>query len=92
MDKRREVLVDGITVDNKPGRQVITGDDRDGNFCAAIFRNDDDAMPDMTADELEQARRYIIHGEGLVPVRKWRHHTYGIDTRVIALRPVVADR
>ena len=25
----------------------------------------------MTADELNQARRYIIHGEGTAPVRWW---------------------
>ena len=92
MDKRWEVLVDGIAVDNKPSSPIITGDNCDGNFYAAIFANDDDAMPDMTTNELEQARRYIIHGEGLVPVRKWRHRTYGIDTRVVTLRPVAAER
>ena len=36
-----------------------------------------EAMPDMTADELEQVRRYIIHGEGTVPVRKWRERKPG---------------
>ena len=66
-----DVLVDGITVDNRPGRPVISADAKDENFYAAIFGNDDDAIPDMTADELEQARHYIIRGEGVIPVRKW---------------------
>jgi hypothetical protein len=70
--KRYEVLVDGIAVDNRPGRPVITADAKDKDFYAAIFGNDDDAMPDMTADELEQARQYIIHGKGAMPVRRWR--------------------
>jgi hypothetical protein len=79
--KRYEVLVDGIAVDNRPGRPVIRADANDKSFCAAIFGNDDDAMPDMTTDELEQARRYIIHGEGAVPVRKWRERK--LDPRVL---------
>jgi len=75
--KRYEILVDGIAVDSRPGRPVIKADAKDTNFCAAIFSNDDEAMPDMTADELEQVRRYIIHGEGTVPVRKWRERKPG---------------
>ena len=51
--KRYEILVDGIAVDSRPGRPVIKADAKDRNFCAAIFSNDDEAMPDMTADELE---------------------------------------
>ena len=70
--KRYDVLVDGIAVDSRPGGPVITADAKDRNFHAAIFGNDDEAMPDMTADELEQARRYIIHGEGAIPIRRWR--------------------
>jgi hypothetical protein len=66
-----DVLVDGIAVDNRLGRPVIIADAKDENFYAAIFGNDDDAIPDMTADELEQAREYIIRGEGVMPVRKW---------------------
>ena len=72
LEKRYEVLVDGIAVDNRPGRPVIAGDAKDKEFHAAIFGNDDGAIPDMTADEVKQARRYIIHGAGAVPVRKWR--------------------
>ena len=78
--KRYDVLVDGITVDNRPGRPVITADDRDGKFHAAIFLNDDGAVGDMTADELEQTRRYIIRGEGTVPIRKWRERK--LDARI----------
>src|SRR4029077_13589327 len=66
-----DVLVDGIAVDNRPGRQFISADAKDENFYSAIFDNDNDAIPDMTADELEQARHYIIRGEGVMPVRKW---------------------
>jgi hypothetical protein len=72
MTRRYEVLVDGIAVDNRPGRPVIAGDAKDKEFHTAIFGNDDGAIPDMTADEVKQARRYIIHGAGAVPVRKWR--------------------
>ena len=32
-----------------------------------------DAVPDMTPDELEQAREYVIRGVGTVPVRKRAH-------------------
>ena len=71
MAKCCDVLVDGIAVDNRPGRPVISADAKDENFYTAIFGNDDDAIPDMTADELEQARQYIIRGEGVMPVRKW---------------------
>jgi hypothetical protein len=84
MVQRYEVLVDGITVDNRLGRPVITADIKDNKFYAAIFHKDDDAVPDMTADELAQARQYIIHGEGAAPVRKWRRHWDGIDPRVVA--------
>ena len=71
MAKCYDVLVDGIVVDNRPGGPVISADAKDNNFYAAIFGNDDDAIPDMTADKLEQAREYIIRGEGVMPVRKW---------------------
>ena len=72
LDRRVEVLVDGIAVDNRPGHPVISADGKDGRFHAAVFGNDDDALPDVTADELAQVRRYILRGEGTMPVRKWR--------------------
>jgi hypothetical protein len=82
MARRYEVLVDGIAVDNRPGRPVIASDAKDGKFHAAIFGNDDGAIPDMTADELAQARRYILHGQGGVPVRKWRELKLVPRTRI----------
>ena len=82
MEQRHEVLVDGIAVDNRPGRPVIAGDAKDSKFHAAIFGNDDGAIPDMTADELAQARRYILHGLGGVPVRKWRELKLVPRTRI----------
>jgi hypothetical protein len=82
MEQRHEVLVDGIAVDNRPGRPVIARDAKDGKFHAAIFGNDDGAIPDMTADELAQARRYILHGQGGVPVRKWRELKLVPRTRI----------
>ena len=69
MEQRHEVLVDGIAVDNRPGRPVIAGDAKDGKFHAAIFGNDDAAVPDLTAEELRQLRQYIIRRKGGLPVR-----------------------
>jgi hypothetical protein len=46
---------------------VITADVKDPKFYAAIFGNDDGAAPDITAEQLDQARRYIIQGEGTAP-------------------------
>src|SRR4029077_11680252 len=71
MEKCCGVLVDGIAVDNRAGCPVISADGRDENFYAAIFGKDDDSIPDMTPDALEQARLYISRGEGEMPVRKW---------------------
>jgi hypothetical protein len=51
---------------------VVTADAKDPDFFAAIFGNDGSAAPDMTPDELQQARRYVIHGEGTAPVSKRR--------------------
>jgi len=81
MEKCCDVLVDGIAIDNRPGRPVISADARDENFYAAIFGNDDDAIPDMAPDDLEQAREYIIRGEGEMPVRKWHM------VRTVATKP-----
>ena len=66
------MLLCGILVEAQAST-VITADVKDPKFFAAIFGNDDDAVPDMTADELEQARQYIIHGQRAMPVRKWWH-------------------
>ena len=56
----------------RPGHPVITADSKDSGFHAAIFGDDDAALPDVTSDELIQVRRYILRGEGTMPVRKWR--------------------
>lgn len=50
---------------------VITADVQDPKFHIAIFGNDDSAVTDMTPDELQEARRYIVQGEGEAPVRWW---------------------
>ena len=53
----------GLLVDAEAST-VISADVKDPKFHAAIFGNDKTAVPEMTADELQQARRYIIEGEG----------------------------
>jgi hypothetical protein len=50
---------------------VISADVKDPEFHNAIFGKDDSSMSDMTGQELQQARRYIIQGEGEAPVRWW---------------------
>jgi len=64
------MLLCGILVEAE-ANWVITADVKDLQFFAAIFRNGDSAVPDMTAQELKQARQYIIHGKGTAPVRWW---------------------
>jgi hypothetical protein len=56
---------------------VISADVPDPKFHAAIFGHDDSPVPDMRPEELQQTRRYIIHGDGTVPVRKCWHHPHG---------------
>jgi hypothetical protein len=65
------MLLCGILLEPQ-ANPAITADAKDSSFFAAIFGNDDSAVPDMTPDQLKQARRYIIHGEGSVPTRKRR--------------------
>jgi hypothetical protein len=48
----------------------MAADVKDPRFYAAIFGNDDRAAPDLTAEELHQARQYIVHGKGNSPVRQ----------------------
>ena len=50
---------------------VISADVKDPEFHNAIFGNDESSMSDMTLQELQQARRYIIQGEGEAPVCWW---------------------
>jgi hypothetical protein len=64
------VMLCGLLLE--PGAShVISADAKDPKFFAAIFRDDDSAVPDMTAEELNQARRYIIYAEGTAPIRWW---------------------
>ena len=90
MDRCFGVLADGIAVDNTPGGSVIVADDKDKDFHAAIFQRDDEAMPDMAPEELEQARHYILEGEGAAPARRWRHYTQATNGRVVDLHPSAA--
>ena len=60
------MLLCGILIEPEAAT-VITADVKDPRFFAAIFESDDSAAPDMMPDELKQARRYVIQGEGTVP-------------------------
>jgi hypothetical protein len=62
-----EVLADGIAVDRK-ARHGITADAGDPEYYAAIFLNDDRAVPDLPPQELKQLRQYIIRRKGGVPI------------------------
>ena len=66
----------GLLVDAHTS-SVISADVKDPKFHAEIFGHDDSPVPDMRPEELQQTRRYIIHGEGTVPIRKCRHHLHG---------------
>ena len=60
----------GLLVEAQSSR-VISADVKDPKFHIAIFGNDDSSVSDMAAQELQQARQYIIQGEGEAPVRWW---------------------
>src|SRR5436190_14721329 len=68
MNKGSGMLLYGLLIEAQAS-SVITADVKDPKFHAAIFRGKNDAAPDMTAEELEQARQYIIHGKGSSAVR-----------------------
>jgi hypothetical protein len=86
-----KVLVDGITIDDRPKRPVIAADAGDNRFYAAVFNDDDDAIDDATSEELDQLRRYILFGSGVMPVRKWRRAKPTIDPAVVASVPSAAQ-
>jgi hypothetical protein len=71
MNKGSGMLLCGLLIEAQAS-SVITADVKDPKFHTAIFGGNDDAAPDMTTEELRQARRYIIHGEGSSPIRWWR--------------------
>jgi len=63
-----EVVADGITVGEQTVGLIIVSDAKDPAFFAAIFKNDNNAMSDMRALDLERLRRYVISGEGELPM------------------------
>lgn len=64
------MLLCGLLVEAQTST-FITADVKDPKFHAAMLGNADSAVPDMTPEELEQARRYIVEGEGKGPARWW---------------------
>jgi len=84
IEKGSKVLVDGITVDDRAELPVIVADAGDHKFYAAIFDDDDDAVDDMT-EELDQLRRYVLFGNGIVLVRKWRRPRSTIGAAVVGV-------
>jgi hypothetical protein len=63
-----EIVADGLLIDAKPDFPVILGDAKDPEFFAAIFKNNDAAIPNMRATDLERLRHFIIDGEGELPM------------------------
>jgi hypothetical protein len=63
-----DILADGIAIDETSDHPVIIGDAQDPEFFAAIFRDNNSAIPNMRAADLERLRRFIIHGEGELPM------------------------
>ena len=57
-----EVVVDGIAVGEQSGEPIILSDAKDPEFFAAIFKNDNSAIPEVRALDLERLRGYIISG------------------------------
>ena len=79
-----EILADGIAIDGRPGHPVVIGDAKDPEFFAAIFRNDNSAIPEMRAVDLEQLRRYIIEVEGELPMPPARLLEPGLNPPIAA--------
>ena len=63
-----EVLADGIVIDGRPGYRIIVGDAKDPEFFRAIFHHENSAITNMRVDDLAQLRRYIVDGEGELPM------------------------
>lgn len=91
MENGSRVLVDGLTVDDRSELPVIAADARDQRFRAAIFDDDDDAVDDMTNAELDQLRQYVLYGNGVMPVRKWRRPRPIIDASAVTGVPSAAQ-
>jgi hypothetical protein len=63
-----EVVADGIAVGEQSGEPIILSDAKDPEFFAAIFKNDNSAIPEVRALDLERLRGYVISGEGELPM------------------------
>ena len=63
-----EIVADGIMVGARAGCPIILSDAKDPAFFAAIFKDDNAAIPEMRALDLERLRRFIIAGEGELPM------------------------
>jgi hypothetical protein len=83
LENGSKVLADGITVDDRSELPVIAADARDHRFYAAIFDDDDDAIDDITSEELDQLRQYIVFGNRAMPIRKWRRPKPKIEAIVL---------
>ena len=62
------IVADGIAIEARQGHPVILTDAKDPAFFAAIFKNDNGAIPEMRALDLERLRGFIIGGEGELPM------------------------
>jgi hypothetical protein len=83
LENGSKVLADGITVDDRSELPVIAADARDHRFYAAIFDDDDDAIDDITSEELDQLHQYIVFGNRAMPIRKWRRPKPKIEAIVL---------
>lgn len=63
-----EIVADGVTLEVGPGSPGVLGDAKDPEFFAAIFKDDNSAVPEMRSLDLERLRRYVINGEGELPM------------------------
>src|SRR5204862_8213244 len=55
-----EVVADGITVGEQASEPIILSDAKAPEFVAAIFKNDNNAIPVMRALEHARLREYVI--------------------------------
>ena len=63
-----EIVADEIAVGEQEGCPIILSDAKDPAFYAAIFNDNNTAVPEMRALDLERLRRFIIAGEGELPM------------------------
>src|SRR5947208_16022433 len=63
-----EIVADGIAIEARQGHPVILPDAKDPASFAAILNNDNGAIPEMRALDLERLRRFIIAGACELPI------------------------